>query len=394
MRHRLVPTAVVVSWRLRFTRNVLSRVRTAHLRLSILFLLVTLGVSGAALSQTAARALPVEQGQLVQTHFTASALAGNLLGDLVEQPVSIYLPPGYAASPSRRYPSVYLLHGYTGHIETWTTDGYQKMNLRDVMDELIRTKAVPPMIVVVPNGRNAYLGSFYANSTSTGRWEDAIAQELVAFVDQKYRTLASPKSRGVAGHSMGGYGAIVFGMHHPDVFGSVYAMSPCCLVLDEDLGSDNADWRQALELTQRDQLSKDPQTALEFYLDVWVAMAAALSPDPNAPPFYGDFPYRLEDGRLVPSEPAYSLWRSKMPAYLVEQNRAQLLRLRGLAIDVGDHDDFAHIRYGSRVFSDALAEREIPHVFEIYADGDHNNRIRERFVRSVRFFADTLEFQP
>lgn len=393
MRHRLVPTAVV-SWRLRFARNVLSRIRTSRLRLSILFLLVPLGVSGSARAQTAARARPAGQGQLVQTHFTASALAGNLLGDPVEQPVSIYLPPGYATSSSRRYPSIYLLHGFTGHIETWTTGHYQEMNLRDVMDELIRAKAVPPMIVVVPNGWNAYLGSFYANSTSTGGWEDAIAQELVAFVDQKYRTLASPKSRGVAGHSMGGYGAIVFGMHHPDVFGSVYAMSPCCLVLEEDLGSDNADWREALELTERSQLSKDPQTGPEFFVDLWVAMAAALSPDPNAPPFYGAFPYRIEDDRLVPSEPAYSLWRSKMPAYSVEQNRAQLLRLRGLAIDVGDHDDFSHIRYGSRVFSDALASREIPHIFEIYADGDHMNRIRERFVRSVRFFADTLEFQP
>ena len=392
MRPRPIPTPAV-SWKLRFARNVLSPIRPLSLRLSVLFLLLPLGVSDAAPAQTSARALPIEEGQLVQTHFTASALAGNLLGDPVEQPVSIYLPPGYATSPSGRYPSIYLLHGFTGHIETWTTNGYQEMNLRDVMDELIRAKAVPPMIVVVPNGWNSYLGSFYANSSSTGRWEDAIALELVAFVDQKYRTLASPKSRGVVGHSMGGYGAIVFGMHHPDVFGSVYAMSPCCLVLDEDLGADNGEWRRALELTERGQLSKDPHTALEFFLDVWVAMAAALSPDPNAPPFYAAFPYRIEDDRIVPSEPAYSLWRSKMPAYVVEQNRAQLLRLRGLAIDVGDHDDFSHIRYGSRVFSDALAERAIPHLFEIYADGDHSNRIRDRYVRSVRFFADKLEFQ-
>ena len=125
-----------------------------------------------------------------------------------------------------------------------------------------------------------------------------------------------------------------------------------------------------------------------------MAASAAFSPDPARPPFYADFPFEEKDGRLAPAEPAYSQWRSKMPLYLVEQNRTKLLSLRGLSIDVGDHDDFTHIRIGSRLFSDALAERDIPHVFEIYADGDHGNRIRERLKRAMRFFADTLQPEP
>jgi S-formylglutathione hydrolase FrmB len=83
-----------------------------------------------------------------------------------------------------------------------------------------------------------------------------------------------------------------------------------------------------------------------------------------------------------------------MPLYQVEAKRTSLLSLQGLVIDVGDHDDFSHIRMGSRLFSDALAERDIPHVFEIYADGDHGNRIAERLKRALRFFAETLQQEP
>ncbi len=357
-------------------------------------LLCVFAFSTAALAQPAARPRPSDQGELVETRFTASALAGNLLGDPVEQPLSIYLPPGYAASPARRFPTVYLLHGFTGKIQDWTTDGYQGLNLRDAMDGLIRTGAVPPMIVVVPNGNNAFHGSFYVNSTATGRWDDAISQELVAFVDARYRTIRSSRSRGVAGHSMGGFGAISLGMNHPDVFGSVYAMSPCCLALEADLGGENPVWSTVQKLKSRDELPADPQTPAEFWTDVFVAASAAFSPDPARPPFYGAYPYEAKDGRLVPAEPAYSQWRSKMPLYRVESNRTKLLSLRGLVIDVGDHDDFSHIRLGSRLFSDALAERDIPHIFEIYADGDHGNRISERLKRALRFFAETLQQGP
>ena len=357
-------------------------------------LLGILSLSATLLAQPAPRPRPLERGELVETHFTAQALAGNLLGDPTEQPVSIYLPAAYATSPHRRFATVYLLHGYTGKIQEWTTDGYQGMNLRDDMDALIRNGVVPAMIVVVPNGNNAFYGSFYLNSTTTGRWDDAISQELVAFVDGRYRTIRGSQSRGIAGHSMGGFGAITLGMNHPDVFGSVYAMSPCCLAFEGDIGSANPVWASVLTLKSRDELPAKPQTPAEFWTDVFVAASAAFSPDPARPPFYADFPFEKKDGRLAPAEPAYSQWRSKMPLYMVEPNRTKLLSLRGLSIDVGDHDDFTHIRIGSRLFSDALAERDIPHVFEIYADGDHGNRIRERLKRAMRFFADTLQPEP
>src|SRR5205085_3914749 len=121
------------------------------------------------------------------------------------------------------------------------------------------------MIIVVPNGTNAYSGSFYTNSAVTGNWEDYLIRDLTSYIDGKYRTLASAESRGIAGHSMGGYGSIILAMKHPDVFGAVYALSPCCLGIEGDMGADNAAWLKTLRLKSKDELKKNPETLEEFY---------------------------------------------------------------------------------------------------------------------------------
>ena len=141
------------------------------------------------------------------------------------------------------------------------------------------------MIVVAPNGRNAYGGAFYTNSTVNGNWEDYLVRDLVAYVDANYRTLARPESRGIAGHSMGGYGAIVLAMKHPDVFSTLYALSPCCLSLEGDIGPQNPAWLKTLRLKSRDQLKTKFETFEEFYTLVFVAAATAFSPNPDRGPF-------------------------------------------------------------------------------------------------------------
>ena len=331
-------------------------------------------------------------GKLDDLHIDIPSLKGNLLGDSSIQHVAVYLPPSYSIATSKRYPVLYLLHGYTGRIEEWTTKGYQGMDLATEMDSLIKTKVTPEMIVVVPNGGNSYLGSFYTNSTVNGNWEDYIYRDLVAYVDSHYRTIASAVSRGVAGHSMGGYGAIMLGMKHPDVFGAVYALSPCCVGLEGDASDDNPYWAKATKITSRDVFKKRPQSYEDFWVDALIAFSAAFSPDPKSPPLMVDFPYKEVDGRLLPNEPAYLEYRAKMPLYLVEQYRENLLKLRGLAIDVGEIDEFSHIRITTHEFSEALSSRGIPHSFEIYKGGDHGNKIRERFEKNViPFMARTLE---
>ena len=178
-------------------------------------------------------------GKLVQVKVSAPALKGNMLGDPAAQSVAVYLPPSYDTSPARRFPTIYLLHGFTGNNKAWTTNGYQGMSLQPLMDEMIKSGKIREMIVVAPNGWNAYRGAFYTNSSVTGNWEDYIYRDLVQSIDANYRTIAKPESRGIAGHSMGGYGAVTLAMKHPDVFSAVYALSPCCLGMEGDFTSDN-----------------------------------------------------------------------------------------------------------------------------------------------------------
>jgi S-formylglutathione hydrolase FrmB len=345
-----------------------------------------------AQGEAAARA---GEGRLVEVRLSSPALKGNLLGDPAEQSVAVYLPPSYHTSPSKRFPALYLLHGFTGHINAWTKNGYQGMSLRPLMDGMIKGGKIREMIVVVPNGGNAYGGGFYTNSNVAGNWEDYIYRDLVGYIDANYRTLARTESRGIAGHSMGGYGAVVLGMKHPDIFSTVYALSPCCLGLEADLGEENPAWLKAVRLTAREQLKREPQSLEEFFAVAFVALSAAFSPDPGRAPLYVDFPYRERDGRLEKNDPAHARWRSKMPLYMVDESKQNLLKLRGIFLDYGQKEEFSHIRVTTALFSKALAERGVPHVFEVYEGGDHSSRIRERVeTRLLRFFSERLDFSP
>jgi len=334
-------------------------------------------------------------GTIVEQTVPSAALKGNLLGDPAQSRVAIYLPPSYRRSPERRYPTLYLLHGYLGSFESFGaqagTPGYQGMQLATMMDDLIGREIVRDMIVVVPNGRNAYFGSFYTNSSVTGGWEDFIVKELVSWIDANYRTVSNPDGRGVAGHSMGGYGAIMLAMKHPEVFSAVYALSPCCLGLEADLGRDNPAWLKANQLRSKDQLQPKPRSLDEFYSTAFIALSAALSPNPAKAGLYVDLPFEERSGQLVVNEAAYSNWRSKMPLYVVEQYRPNLQKLRGIYLDYGALEQFSHIRVTARAFSGELASRGIAHTFEVYANGDHENRIRERLeTRVLRFFSEVL----
>lgn len=332
-------------------------------------------------------------GRLVEVKVSAPALKGNLLGDPVEQSVAIYLPPSYDTSPAKRFPTLYLLHGFLGNNKAWTAGGYQGMSLQPLMDEMIKGGKIREMIVVVPNGWNAYKGAFYTNSKVTGNWEDYIYHDLVQNVDANYRTIARPESRGIAGHSMGGYGAVVLAMKHPDVFSAVYALSPCCLGMEGDLTSENPAWLKTIRLTSKDQLKAKPDTFDEFYQIVFVALSAAFSPNAERGPFYVDFPYQEQNGRLEKNESAFAKWRAKMPLYIVDENKENLLKLHGIFIDYGQKEEFPAIRTTSQQFSKALSERNIPHMFEVYEGGTHSSKIRERLeTRVLQFFSEKLDF--
>lgn len=327
--------------------------------------------------------------RIIEIKVPAPSLKGSLLKDPVEQSVNVYLPPSYDSQPEKRFASIYLLHGFTGSNKAWTA----RMNLQTSLDELIRNGRVREMIVVMPNGANSYGGAFYTNSTVTGNWEDYIFRDLVQNIDANYRTIARPESRGIAGHSMGGYGAIALAMKHPDVFSAVYALSPCCLGMEGDFTSENPAWSQTIRLKSTDQLKTKPNSFDEFFQLAFVAVSVAFSPNPSRAPFFADFPYEEREGRLQLNENIFAQWRKKMPLYLVDENKENLAKLRGIFVDYGEKEEFSHIRITSQQFSKALAEHNIPHTFEVYQGGTHGSKIPQRLeTRVFQFFSERLDF--
>lgn len=333
-----------------------------------------------------------EKGRLVTISIDAEALKGNLLGDPSVQEVDVYLPPGYSAEGTTRYPVVYLLHGYTGDKEEWTKDGYQGMNLADSMNELIGSGKSKPMIVVAPNAGNTYLGSYYTDSPVTGGWATYISKELVGRIDREFRTITDPSGRGIAGHSMGGYGAIMLAMKNPELYSAVYGLSPCCLGFEADFGPSNGGWKKAMSFASRDEISRRPETFEDFYAVAFLAMAAALSPAPDNRPMLVTFPFVADGEGLKENKPVMDLWKSKMPLYQVDAMSENLRKLKGIRVDYGENEEFPHIRETTRMFSQKLSENGIPHGFEIYADGDHGSLIRERFEKVlIPFFSAILD---
>lgn len=343
---------------------------------SAISLLVTLAPTPAAALQ-ADTAPPA--GRVVADTAPAPALAGNLLGDPTRQPVWVYLPPGYDRETARRYPTLYLLHGVLDDPSVWFEPAYQGMTIQATVDSLVAAGEIEPLIVVMPNGRNALGGSYYLDSPVTGGWGEFVARDLVDHVDRVYRTLPAAEARAIAGHSMGGYGAIRAGMMHPETFSVVYAMNPCCLCCLE-----------AETFPQPVDLDAYPSIeALWAELErgnIWplviASAAAAFSPNPARPPFYGDVSLVIEDGRAVPDSAVMERWRAAYPLGAIARRADDLRRLRGLALDSAFGDQFAHIPPSTAAFSDSLEAHRIPHLYEVY-EGDHRNRMRERMATRI-----------
>ena len=363
----------------------------------------------------------VSPGTITEVVIPAPSLQGNLLGDPTEQPVSVYLPPGYEAAHDKHYPVLYLLHGFTGTNRTWMIDPenpadasqgehpdglYRRAGMLDAarLDALIAAGTVADLIIVAPNGRNTYKHSFYVNSPVTGNWEDYVVNDVVPYIDAHYRTLPTPASRGIAGHSGGGNGALFLAMRHADLFGSVYAMAPCCLgpmyslppLEDPDTGNLNPFWQEVYaRIASLSSTEEQPNTFTDRPQDFWVnaelAAGAAYAPNPDRPPFFADYLYEQRDGELVRNESAIERRLALANFHLIDKHEADLRSLRGILIDYGEHEMDSLVA-GNAEFARALARRGIPFSLEVYAGGDHGNMIAERFeTRGLEFFSEMLQ---
>ncbi|RYY96792.1 MAG: esterase family protein [Chitinophagaceae bacterium] len=315
------------------------------------------------LSALAAGAQQPPKGTVVVRRFEASSLR-NTGGESPERRVSIYLPPGYEKG-NGRYPVLYYLHGFTwSDSNLVATDHYN-----DLFDKAIASGAIRPVIVVMPNANTLYGGSFYSNSPLTGNWSDFTARELVGWVDAQFRTIPQREARGLAGHSMGGYGAIKTAMLYPSVFSAVYALSPAVLGFGRELGADNSGFAEAAQLADRAELTNGKH----FFANAFVAMGRAWSPDATKP-FGAALPVRYVDGRPVIDEPVLAQWKAQMPLYMIDRYADSLRKLSALRFDWGRNDPLGHIPATALEFSKKLEALRIRHWAEEYI-GTHGSEI-------------------
>ncbi|SLK03578.1 S-formylglutathione hydrolase FrmB [Novosphingobium mathurense] len=296
------------------------------------------------------------------------AIEGNLEGEAADRDVVVVLPPSYGKDPQRRYPVVYALHGYSIGAEQWMKEIHVPQTVEGAF-----AQGATEMIVVLPDSKTAYNGSMYSSSQTTGDFETFVSRDLVAYIDSHYRTLPDRRSRGLVGHSMGGYGATRIGFKHADVFGALYLMSPCCLSV-RDPQSFEPDLEAKVARLKTPVDSED----LSFGPRGTLAMAAAWSPDPLNPPLYLDLP--VKDGKVRPD--IMAKWMANSPLAFADQYVANLRKYAAIAIDVGDQDG---LKIDAGKLHDLIDSYGIANSFEVYP-GTHTSAVADRFQNHVMPF--------
>ena len=302
-----------------------------------------------------------------------AALEGNLEKDDVDREALVFLPPSYATDKSRRYPVIYALHGYSIGADQWSKEIHVPQTIEGAF-----AQGAQEAIVVLPDSKTVHNGSMYSSSPTTGDFENYIARDVVAYMDAHYRTIPKRSSRGLVGHSMGGYGASRIGMKHSDVFGSLYIMSPCCMAA-RGAGPSNPEMDKALEAVK----TPEDSAKLSFGLRAQLASAAAWSPNPKNPPLYLDLPSK--DG--VVQQDVLAKWAANAPLSFVDQYIGNLRQYKAIAIDVGDQDG---LRVGAAKLHETLNSYSVANKFEVYS-GTHTSAVAVRFQNFVMpFFSKNL----
>jgi S-formylglutathione hydrolase FrmB len=296
-------------------------------------------------------------GQLEEQAITSELLRGNPLGDPHERPLWVYLPPGYDDDPDRRYPVVYVIQGYTGHLAMWRNRAPYRQPFTETADAAFARGDAPPALVVYVDAWTAYGGSQFVDSPGTGRYHSYLCDEIVSWVDRRYRTLADPAHRAIMGKSSGGFGAMITPMLRPDLFGALATHAGDALYelsyipefgraarLLRDYDGDI--WRWWDDFRSRVSFTKEADHALLILLGV----AACFSAHEDGTV---DLPFDPKTGVLRPE--VWERWLDWDPVRMVPRYAGALRSLRAVWIDAGNSDDY-FLDLGAEAFRAALRE--------------------------------------
>lgn len=333
-------------------------------------------------------------GRIDEHEFTSELLRGNPLGDPHERPLWVYVPPGYDDEPDRRYPTVYVIQGYTGYLPMWRNHTPWRQPFPELADQVFARGEAPPVIVVYVDAWTALGGSQFLDSPATGRYHSYLCEEIVPWVDANYRTLADRGHRAISGKSSGGYGAMITPMLRPDVFGALAthagdALFEVCYQpgfpkiartlrdsFDGSIDKFLADFRSHIAGTKE----------TDFPLIEMYGYSAAYSADED-----GTVHLPFDDtGAVVPA--VWERWLAWDPVLMARRPEyAEALRsLRAVWIDAGSKDEY-HLDFGAVAFRRAIAaaglEDDAVH-FELFEAG--HAAIEYRYPLALAWLAERL----
>ncbi len=305
-------------------------------------------------------------GRFDELELESAALRGNALGDPHVRPLWVYTPPAYDAEPERRFPSLYLIQGHTGQLDMWRNRSAFRPNVPELVDRLFGEEGCPPALVVFVDAWTSYGGSQFLDSPGVGNYHTYLCDEVVPFVDARYRTLADAGHRGITGKSSGGYGAMVTPMLRPDLFGGLATHAGDAL----------------FELCYLPEFRDAARALRDPLLNMW-AMAACYSANADGSV---DLPFEPATGKLVPD--VWDRWLAWDPVRMAESRADALRGLRAIYIDSGRRDQF-FLDLGAEAFRRALEAIGVTDVFFELFDGTHS-AIEYRYPLALRYLAERL----
>ena len=331
-------------------------------------------------------------GRFDEHELESEALRGNALGDPHSRPLWVYAPPAYDAEPERRLPSIYLIQGLTGQLDMWRNRSAFRPTVPELVDRLFAEDGCPPALVVFVDAWTSFGGAQFLDSPAVGRYHTYLCDEVVPFVDARYRTLAEPGHRGMSGKSSGGYGAMVTPMLRPDLFGGLAthagdALFEDCYIPDfrEATRALRDNYDGSYEKFWEDFRSRPAFTkGTDFpLLNVW-AMAACYSANEDGSV---ELPFEPASGKLRPE--VWERWLAWDPVRMAEHHADALRGLRAVYVDAGKKDQF-FLDVGAQAFREALAAIGVTDVFFELFDATHSG-IEYRYPLALRYLAERLQ---
>ncbi|WP_433291998.1 alpha/beta hydrolase-fold protein [Actinoplanes sp. CA-030573] len=334
-------------------------------------------------------------GELHQETIESELLRGNPLGDPHVRPLWVYTPPGYAES-QERYPSIYVIQGYSGHVGMWANRSPFRQPFIETADEVFASGEAPGCVLVYVDAWTAYGGSQFVDSAGTGAYHSYLCDEVVPWVDARFRTLAAPESRAISGKSSGGFGAMITPMLRPDLFGALAthagdALYEYCYLNEfakatralREYDHDILKWWS--DFRGRTSFTKDSDMALLLIL----GCTAAFSPAEDGTP---QLPFDSRTGQLIPE--LWDKWLAWDPIRMIDKYADALRGQRAIWIDAGTKDEW-FLDLGAEAFRDGLIRIGVPAEriqFELFPAG--HGGIDYRYPQAVSWLAHRLARQP